>query len=168
MLFNSRHQDAEPEIDLSRFDDEFAHVAPPGAASQPVYEDIPDGFYDASVESVDIGQTASTGNPMIVWRLRIRGPQCEGRAVSKVRVITQKTLGFIKRDLEQLGLALDRLSDLPARRDEMIDREVRIYKKSNPERRWTEVYFVSARKGPAAESAHGSTWSTGTDDDLPF
>lgn len=168
MLFDRRHPDAEPEIDLSRFDDEFARATPPGAASQPVYEDIPDGFYDASVESVDIGQTASTGNAMIVWRLRIQGPQCEGRAVTKVRVITQKTLGFVKRDLEHLGLALDRLSDLPGRRDEMIDREVRIYKKSNPERRWTEVFFVASRKGPASEGARSSAWSTGTDDDLPF
>lgn len=166
MLFDRRN--ADPEIDLARFDDEFASATATGSTAQTTYEDIPDGFYDACVDSVDIGQTASTGNPMIVWRLRIRGPQCEGRTVTKVRVITRKTLSFVKRDLEQLGLALDRLSDLPARREEMIDREVRIYKKSNTERRWTEVYFVSTRKEPASEHSRNSAWATGTDDDLPF
>ncbi|MEJ5367379.1 MAG: DUF669 domain-containing protein [Bryobacteraceae bacterium] len=168
MLFDQRHPDRETEIDLSRFDDEFAQASPVGVAAQSVYEDIPDGFYDASVESVDIGQTANTGNPMIVWRLRIRGPQCEGRAVTKVRVITHKTLGYVKRDLEQLGLCLDRLSDLPARCEEMVDRDVRIYKRSNPERRWTEVYFVSGRKEPGREAGRSPAWSTGTDDDVPF
>ncbi|MGQ9862848.1 MAG: DUF669 domain-containing protein [Thiobacillaceae bacterium] len=166
MLFDRRN--ADPEIDLARFDDDFVSAAAAGSTAQTTYEDIPDGFYDACVESVDIGRTASTGNPMIVWRLRIRGPQCEGRTVTKVRVITQKTLSFVKRDLEQLGLVLDRLSELPARREEMIDREVRIYKKSNTERRWTEVYFVSTRKEPASEHSRNSAWATGTDDDLPF
>lgn len=168
MLFDRRHPESEPEIDLARFDEDFAQAAPAGAAAQPVYEDVPDGFYQASVESVDIGQTANTGNPMIVWRLRIHGPQCEGRAVTKVRVITQKTLGFLKSDLQHLGLSLERLSDLPVRCEEMIDRQVRIYKKTNQERRWTEVYFVSGRKESGREVSRGSGWSTGTNDDIPF
>ncbi len=155
-------------LDLARFDEDYAQAAAPGGDSQASYEDIPDGYYDASVEDVHLGQTASTGNPMIVWRLRIRGPQCEGRALTKVRIITQKTLGFLKRDLEHLDLRLDRLSELPARVGDMVDRDVRIFKKSNPERRWTDVYFVTSRKGPASEAAGRANWLTGTDDDLPF
>lgn len=155
-------------VDLSRFDDGFAHAAPPRAEAQNAYEDIPDGFYDASVEDVQIGQTASTGNPMIVWKLRIRGPECEGRAITKVRIITDKTLGFVKQDLERLELHLDRLSDLPARAEEMIDREVRICKRTNPQRQWPDVFFVSSRKGPGGEPRQRGNWATGTDDDLPF
>lgn len=158
---------SHPEVDLSRFDDEYARAGADGADWQPPYDEIPDGFYDAEVEDVQLGQTASTGNPMIVWKLRIRGPNCEGRALTKVRVITEKTLAYVKQDLERLDLHLDRLSDLPARADEMVDREVRIYKRTNPQRRWTDVFFVSSRKGPAKESAPGR-WATGTDDDLPF
>lgn len=153
---------------LSRFDDGFTQAAAPGADTQSAYQDIPDGFYDASVEDVQIGQAASTGNPMIVWRLRIRGPECEGRAITKVRIITDRTLGFVKQDLERLELHLDRLSDLPARAGEMIGREVRICKRTNPQRQWTDVYFVSSRKGPGSESRQQGGWSTGTDDDLPF
>lgn len=157
-----------PEIDLSRFDEEYARAETRRADAQPIYEDIPDGFYDACIEDVHLGQTASTGNPMIVWRLRIRGPECEGRAITKVRIITEKTLTFVKRDLETLHLHLDRLSDLPARTEEMIDREVRIFKRTHPQRRWTDVYFVSARKGPGRDGGEAGAWATGTEDDLPF
>ncbi len=156
------------DVNLSRFDDEYARTPSHGAEAQTGYEEIPDGFYDASVEDVQIGRTANTGNPMIVWKLRIRGPECEGRALTKVRVVTDKTLGFVKQDLERLGLHLDRLSDLPARAEEMIDRPVRIFKRANPERRWTDVFFVAPRKGPGSEGRQEGGWSTGTDDDLPF
>ena len=156
------------DVDLSRFDEDFARTETQRSDAQPIYEDIPDGFYDASVEEVQLGQTASTGNPMIVWKLRIRGPECEGRAITKVRIITDKTLAYVKQDLERLELHLDRLSDLPARAEEMIDREVRIFKRTNPQRRWTDVFFVSGRKEPSSEGREPGRWATGTDDDLPF
>ncbi|MGQ9919285.1 MAG: DUF669 domain-containing protein [Bryobacteraceae bacterium] len=155
-------------MNLSRFDEEYARAETRRADAQPIYEDIPDGFYDACIEDVHLGQTASTGNPMIVWRLRIRGPECEGRAITKVRIITEKTLTFVKRDLEMLRPHLDRLSGLSARTEEMIDREVRIYKRTDPQRLWTKVYFASAWKRSARERGDGKAWATGTEDDLPF
>lgn len=157
-----------PDMDLSRFDEDYARAATQRRDAAPVYEDIPDGFYDACVEEVQLGQTASTGNPMIVWKLRIRGPECEGKALTKVRVITDKTLAYVKQDLERLELHLDRLSDLPARAEEMIDREVRICKRTNPQRQWTDVFFVSGRREPSSEGRGPGRWATGTDDDLPF
>ncbi len=155
-------------VDLSRFDDGYARAAAQRSETQTAYEDIPDGFYDASVEEVQLGQTASTGNPMIVWKLRIHGPECVGKAITKVRIITDKTLGFVKQDLERLDLRLDRLSDLPARAEQMINREVRIFKRTNPQRQWTDVFFVPPRRGPGSEARRQEGWATGTDDDLPF
>ncbi len=157
-----------PDVDLSRFDDEYARATTQRRDAASVYDGIPDGFYDACVEEVQLGQTANTGNPMIVWKLRIRGPECEGKALTKVRVITDKTLAYLRQDLERLELHLDRLSDLPARAEEMIDREVRICKRTNPQRQWTDVFFVSGRKGPSSERRGPGQWATGTDDDLPF
>jgi hypothetical protein len=156
-----------PEVDLSRFDDEYARASTQ-TAQQPFYDEIPDGFYDASIEEVQIGQTANTGNPMIVWKLRIHGPECRGKAITKVRVITDKTVAYLKQDLERLEVRLERLSELPDHIGEMIDRPVRIFKRTNPQRRWTDVFFVTGRKGPASEGWHGGQWATGTDDDLPF
>ncbi|MGB9606452.1 MAG: DUF669 domain-containing protein [Bryobacteraceae bacterium] len=167
---NSQFSDTEPDIDLSIYDEEYAQASTPFSPQDAPADEIPDGLYEAEIEGVHLARTATTGNPMILWRLRIRGPQCEGRAVTKVRVITSKTLGYLKRDLERLDMRLERLSELPARADEMVDRNVRIYKRTNAQRRWTEIYFLglvgSAESGDL--SSDQRSWSTGTDDDLPF
>lgn len=107
---------------------------------------------------------------MVLWKLRILGPQCQGRSLTKVRVITSKTLGSLKRDLERLDVRLERLSELPARAGGMVDRSVKIFKKTNPERRWTEVNFLGLLEGADAcgRPAAANGWTEGVDDELPF
>lgn len=162
------HENAETDIsiDLSVFDEEYSRAAAPQANQSQPYDDVPDGAYEADIEDVHVTRTATTGNPMVLWKLRIQGPQCQGRAVTKVRVITSKTLGFLKRDLERLDVHLERLSELPARTGEMLDRRVRIYKRTNPERRWTEVYFLGL--SGQQEGQGGGSWLSGPDDGIPF
>ncbi len=157
-------------VDLRDFDDEFARAQSRPPSAETAYEEIPDGVYETRIEDVTLNRTSSTGNPMIIWKLRIRGPQCEGRTLSKVRVITAKTVSFVKEDLDRLDMKLEKLSDLNGRLDEMVDREVRVFKRTNPERQWSEVYFLRGRKAPQSEqrAASPSPWKTGTDDDLPF
>lgn len=155
-------------VDLREFDDDFARAESRPPSAEPIHPEVPDGIYETQVEDVTIGRTANTGNPMIVWKLRIQGPQCQGRTLSKVRVVTQKTIPFIKEDLERLEVQLERFSDLNGRLAEMIDRPIRVFKKTNAERRWSEVYFLRARKEPQSEAAVGDAWGTGTLDDLPF
>ncbi len=155
-------------VDLREFDEDFARAESRQPSAEAMYSDVPDGVYDTQVEDVVLGRTSSTGNPMIIWKLRIQGPQCEGRTLSKSRVITPKTIPFVKEDLERLEIQLDRLSDLNHRLDEMIDKTIRVYKKTNQERRWVDVYFLRARKGPESEGTMESAWSTGTNDELPF
>lgn len=159
---------SQNDVDLSEFDEDFARAEPPRSEQQAALDDIPDGIYDALIEGVHLSRTASTGNPMIVWRLRIQGPQCKGRALTKVRVVTPKTLSFIKEDLDRLEIQLERLSELPGRTGEMLDRPVRVYKKTNAERRWADVHFLRMRKAPHREISAEEGWSTGTEDDLPF
>ena len=167
---NSQYSDTDPGIDLSIYDEEYAQASTPFSPQDAPADEIPDGLYEADIEDVHLTRTATTGNPMILWRLHIRGPQCEGRAVTKVRVITSKTLGFLKRDLERLDLHLERLSELPARTAEMLERNVRIFKRTNPQRRWTEIYFLGLvdPAEPGRLSSGQNSWSAGTEDDLPF
>ncbi len=164
---NHESYDSETSIDLSVYDDEYSRACVPQPAQSQPYDDIPDGAYEAEIEDVHLTRTATTGNPMVLWKLRIQGPQCQGRAVTKVRVITSKTLGYLKRDLERLEVHLERLSDLPARAGEMLDRRVRIFKKTNPERRWTEVYFLGLSGPDQGQNGEGA-WMGGPEDDLPF
>jgi hypothetical protein len=164
----TRTQSWNHAIDLSGFDEEFARAETRLPAEEAALEEVPDGIYDTRVEDVTLNRTASTGNPMVIWRLRIHGSDFDGRTLTKVRVITQKTLSFVKEDLDRLDLHLERLSDLNQRMEEMVDREIRVFKRTNPERKWAEVYFMRARKGPQTETSTEEAWRTGTDDDLPF
>lgn len=164
---NHDGSETDSSVDLSVYDDEYSRASVPQPAQSQPYDDIPDGAYEADIEDVHVTRTATTGNPMVLWKLRIQGPQCQGRAVTKVRVITSKTLGFLKRDLERLEMHLERLSELPVRAGEMVDRRVRIFKRTNPERRWTEVYFLGLAEPEHGERGRGS-WMAGPDDELPF
>ncbi|MGJ5820871.1 DUF669 domain-containing protein [Paludibaculum fermentans] len=168
---NPRSNEDSRPVDLRQFDSAFGR--PEKQQQQPAartsYEDVPDGFYDTRVEDATLSRTHTTGNPMMVWRLRILGPTCQGRCVTKMRVITQKTVAYLKQDLERLGLQLTRLSEVQGRMSEMIDREVRIQKKTNPARKWADVNFVRDRKGPASEPVDSeAAWEAGMDDDTPF
>ena len=176
--YASEEPPGNQEIDLSHLDGDYARAERPQPSQDSVADAIPDGLYEARVESVRITRTVTTGNPMILWKLRIQGPSHAGSAVTKIRVITQKTLTFLKEDLSRAGLELSRLSELQDRLDEMVDREVTIFKKYNPERHFTDVSFVRNRPveadvdPPRKEAARHEplfpNLKTGTDDDLPF
>ena len=151
-------------IDLSEYECEFQRASSQ-APRNGYQDDIPDGFYDARVEDVTLNRVQSSGNPMVIWRLRILGPQQQGRAISKVRIITQKTVGFLKDDLAKLGLQMSSLKELTGRLDEMVDRQVGIMKRTQPDGRWTDVYFVRPRAEPAPGQQNQKVE---LDDDLPF
>lgn len=161
---------APDTIDLSEYDTEFQRASSQG--SRDSYQDeIPDGFYDVRVEDVSLTRVQSTGNPMVVWRLRILGPQLAGRTLTKVRVITHNTAGILKDDLLKLGLEISTLREFNSRIGEMVDRRIGILKRTQPERRWAEVYFVRPRAESAPRQSAPNPTGAGAvelDDDLPF
>ncbi|WP_321476630.1 DUF669 domain-containing protein [uncultured Paludibaculum sp.] len=166
---NPRHNTAPNTVDLRAYDSDFGRAHSKPAAERINRDEVPDGFYQTRVEDVTLSRTHNTGNPMLVWRLRILGPTSQGRSITKIRVITQKTLPYVKQDLQRLGLELSRLSEVQSRMNEMIDREVSVYKKTDTDRNWVDVSFVRKRKDPASEPAESETaWESGIDDDLPF
>lgn len=130
----------ENHLDLSRFDDEYARVAqePDG------WDAVPDGYYQTRVEDVRLSTTQTTGNPMLIWRLRITGPAHAGAWLTKTRIITPKTLGQVKRDLGYFGINLDRFSELPERLEEMVERDATVFKKTSSSG-WADVHLVRAR-----------------------
>lgn len=140
-------------VDLSHFDDAYAKANLP-AQDAPGAE-VPDGFYETLVEDVVMGRTPRSGNPMISWRLLIQGPTNAGQRLTKHRVITEKTLSFLKDDLSRFGLQMARLSELQSRLDEMRSREMRVMKRTRDG--WVDIYFVRQQRGPAE-----------LDDKLPF
>lgn len=150
-------------IDLSAFEESYARAST--VRTEPPAATIPDGAYDVRIEEARLTRTPRTGNPMVVWRLRVLGPTHRGAAVTKTRIITEKTLAFLKEDLELIGIELDRLSDLEAHLERSLDRELRIVKKTG-NNGWNDIYF--ARPSAHAASACANSASLTDDDPLPF
>ena len=125
-----------PAADLARFDDEWAKTP---VTSGDIYSDIPDGIYDAVIEDARVTETTSTGRPMVTWKLRLQGPQGANRPVTKNRVITENTLGYLREDLEKCGLPVSRLSELSAHLGELVDRPIGVEKRTKGGR--TDFYF---------------------------
>jgi hypothetical protein len=140
--------------DLARFDDEWAKSS---IAAEDPYGDIPDGSYDAVIEDAHLTETRSTARPMVTWRLRIRGPVAMDRVVTKNRVITENTLGYLKEELEKCGLKVSRVSELPARLGELVACPIGLEKRTKDGRANFYFRWASARTTP-----------TPLDDDLPF
>jgi hypothetical protein len=141
-LASRLHDDNSADLDLSRFDEAFQRAKLKD--SEAIQEELPDGYYETVVEEVRLTKTPRTNNPMLVWKLRVSNEEFEGRILNKRRVITDKTLGFLKEDLERCGVHLLRLSDLPARLADMFGLKATVMKKTKEQ--WTDVYFVKVER----------------------
>jgi hypothetical protein len=129
-------------IDLSRLNDAFQRAK--FKEGDNAREEVPDGYYDTVVEEVRLAKTPRTGNPMLSWKLRIVSEDFEGRLLNKNSIITEKSLAFLKDDLERCGLRLERLSDLPAHIEELFGLKINVLKKTKDQ--WTDIYFVKVER----------------------
>lgn len=145
-----------PTPDLKRLDDAFEKAQPRSASDQAAPDDVPDGSYEVIIEEVRLTTTMRTGNPMIIWRLRIVSGPCEGQSLSKIRVLSEKTIEWAKEDLLRCGLALNRLSELEFRAPEMVGKEMSVFKRTR--NGWVDVYFMKTMAAGAGMDG----------DDLPF
>jgi hypothetical protein len=131
-----QNENAAPVADLARFDNEWTKTS---KTSDEMYGDIPDGTYDAVIEEARVSETRSTGRPMVIWKLRIKGPQAVNRVVTKNQVITENTLAYLKEDLEKCRIQVSRLSELPARLAGLVDHPIGVEKRTKDGR--TNFYF---------------------------
>ena len=116
------------ENDLERFDQDFASAPIEDRGSS-----VPDGHYQANVEKVEIA-TSKAGNKMLKWGLRIIGPSSAGRMLFRHNIMaTPENIKWLKNDLHTAGLDLDKLSDLPANLNKLLDVKLEITKKTKGE-----------------------------------
>ncbi|MDX1982441.1 MAG: DUF669 domain-containing protein [Bryobacteraceae bacterium] len=141
--------------ELRRFNHIYQEVKTNGMLAE-----IPDGKYTATIDAVSLTR-ATTGNPVLVWKLRVTGPQCAGRMLWKRRAITEKTIPYIKEDLEICGLTLAQFSELPREMGSMAGTEVDVNKRTKDGR--YDVYFVRPKANAAAAGADAAL-----DEDVPF
>lgn len=107
-------------MDLASLDNLYGNTEAKGAP-----EALPDGTYQGSIHMADLKET-STKKPMLTLQIKVAAGPHAGRLLFINRVITEKTLPYVKQDLLTLGWtgSLSGLQDPLARRallDVMIE-----------------------------------------------
>lgn len=141
-----------PSVDLSTFDDEFA------TAETPEYDEVPDGKYQARIESVRL-ESSQKGDPMIKFDLEVMSGSQAGRHIFKNSVITQASIPYVKGDLKTLGIELSKFSELSGRLEELLDVTLEVTKRTRGD--YTNVYFNRRIKVASDTSSISNA-------DLPF
>lgn len=131
-------------IDLSQFDDDFE------SAEAPEYAELPDGKYQVTISKAQLAESRQ-GDPMLKWDLIIISGQHEGRHIFKNAVISPNSMPYVKADLIRLGLEMKRISDLPARLPEVLDKNLEITVRTKGE--FTNVYFNKVLSIPSSRPA---------------
>ena len=144
-------------LDLSRFDDDFAEAK----VETRELDEVPDGKYQVTVHKVELTRAHKTGNPMLKWTLRILAGPSANRLLWRNNVMASRdNIRFLKTDLHTCGLDLEKLSDLPANLERLLDVKLEVTKKTRDDH--SNVYFN--RRIVLAEDLP----STGSDDLTPF
>lgn len=132
MSTDETYEPISSNLDLSAFDDDFDSI------DAPSYDEVPDGKYQARIESVRL-ESSQKGDPMIKWDLVVISGAQADRHIFKNSVITAAALPFVKGDLQTLGLSLTKFSELSSRLEELLDVTLEITKRTKGE--YSNVYF---------------------------
>jgi len=120
----------QDDIDLTQFDEDFAEAE----VEERDFEPIPDGKYQVNVERVELTRAQTSGNPMLKWTLRIIAPRFRGRLLWRNNVMaTRENIKWLKTDLHTCGLSLEKLSDLPANLEKLINIKLEVTKRTRGE-----------------------------------
>ncbi len=123
-------------FDLSEFDEEYASAE----VEERSFEAIPDGKYQAQIDRIELTTAKSSGAPMLKWSLKILGPTHEGRLLWRNNVMgSSENIKWLKNDLFTCGLELEKISDLPANLEKLLDVKLEITKRTRGENE--NIYF---------------------------
>jgi len=126
----------QDDLDLARFDADFAQAP----IEEREFEPLPDGKYQVNVEKVELRRAQSSGNPMLKWTLRVLAPKFRGRLLWRNNVMaTRENMKWLKNDLHVCGLDLEKLSDLPANLERLLDVKLEVTKRTKGDNE--NVYF---------------------------
>lgn len=143
--------------DLTQFDSEYATAAPPENTN----EEPPDGKYEARVAKVEIKESKTSGKPYLKWQLVIdNGPHTGRYLFRNNQMSSAENLAWLKKDLGTCGLKLEKLSDLPNRLNDLLDKRVKVTKKSRGENYNVYLDKLLATSAPVIDS--------GPAKDVPF
>ena len=164
---NSQHNPGEDdarELDLSRFDGDFAEAP---VEEKKEFEAVPDGKYQVNVDKVEVTTAKTSGNALLKWTLKILAPTHRGRLLWRNNVMaTRENIRWLKNDLHLCGLDLQKLSELPGHLEQLLDVKLEVTKRTKGDN--VNVYFnrrIFLDEG--ADGAGGGN-ANGGSSDSPF
>ena len=156
-------ENTNDNIDLSQFDDEYASAE----VEERNFEAVPDGKYQVVVDRLEVTRTKESGNPMLKWTLKIIAPTHQGRLLWKNNVMASaENLKWLKSDLHTCGLDIEKLSELPANLEKLLDVKLEITKRTRDKNE--NIYFnrrIVTDDVPTTNTGEGES---SENDDIPF
>ena len=150
------------EADLATFDDEFEQAE----VDDREIEDVPDGKYQVRVDRVELSRTQNDGHPMLKWTLRILGPKYANRLLWRNSVLASKeNVRWLKSELHMCGVVIEKLSDLPANLERLLDVKLEVTKKTKGD---SENVYLNRRIVLDDTSTEGHGDAGNADADIPF
>lgn len=132
------------------------------------FEELPDGKYTVRVDRVELTQSKTTMKPQLVWEFVVTEGRYTGRKVWKYNGLdSEDKIGFLKNDLYQAGLSIDRLMKLEANLPKLLDRILEIGLKTKETLSFGKIQNVYinkliSNKKPSSAAAYTQNL------DLPF
>ena len=153
-----------PEVDLTQFDGDFADAP---VEEKKEFEPVPDGKYQVNVEKVEITTAKTSGNTLLKWTLKILAPSFRGRLLWRNNVMaTRENIKWLKNDLHVCGLDLQKLSDLPANLERLLDVKLEVTKRTKGDNE--NVYFNRRIVLDDSAGAEGEAHGGAAKEDIPF
>jgi hypothetical protein len=159
----TENNNANNDIDLSQFDDEYASAE----VEEHTFEAVPDGKYQVLVDRLELTHTKETNNPMLKWTLKIITPTHQGRLLWKNNVMASaENLKWLKSDLHVCGLDLEKLSELPANLEKLLDVKLEITKRTRDKNE--NIYFNRRIVTDDVQATNTGEGENAENDDIPF
>ena len=118
-------------------DDDFSDLPDENVADLPVPEsqggsdDVPDGKYQARVTAACMLRKKKDDSPMLKMELEIMtGKYAKSVLVRFNQFATEQNRGYLKKDLQTMGMTLARWRDLPGRVTELVNKAVEVQVKN--------------------------------------
>ena len=144
--------------ELTEFDSMWPDIDP-----DKEYKDVPDGIYQVRIDKCYMTRTKTTGKPMLKWELVVLAGEYVNRVIYWNNVLGSKNnIKYLKGNLIKCGMELDKVSDLPDRTGELLDKWIMIKKKKTGE--YTNCYI----QGLISPDDDLDDTGTDTDEDIPF
>lgn len=109
---------------LANYDDDFAK------AEAVEFSPLPDGTYQAKVQRAYLEPNKKTGKLSFRIEFEVCAGQYQGRKAFYFKAINQKSIPYLKIDLQRLNIEPKRLSDMEDYFPSLLDKVVEIYLKT--------------------------------------